>query len=115
MIKTSLLLLLFSSISYATSFSDGSKKFGLSGGNDACWFDFNNDGWTDVCVGGNVYRNIEGKKFVFITKTGPSVAADFDNDGFLDLYSGEIEKFIVISMAKSLKSSNYQNCQKVVL
>ncbi len=87
MIKTSLLLLLFSSISYATSFSDGSKKFGLSGGNDACWFDFNNDGWTDVCVGGNVYRNIEGKKFVFITKTGPSVAADFDNDGFLDLYS----------------------------
>ena len=87
MINRLFLIICFPAFSYATSFTDGSKDFGLSGGNDACWFDFDNDGWTDICVGGNVYRNVEGKKFEFITKTGPCVAADFDNDGFLDLYA----------------------------
>ena len=53
----------------------------------ACWADFNNDGWTDICCGG-VWINERGKQFVKcadgITNT---VAADFDNDGFVDLFS----------------------------
>ena len=80
-------LILFPAVTHATSFTDGSEKFGLAGGNDACWFAFNNDGWTDICAGGKVYRNEEGKKFVHVADTGSCVAADFDNDGFLDLYS----------------------------
>ena len=88
MIKYLLLcLILFPAVTNATSFTDESEKFGLAGGNDACWFDFNNDGWTDICAGGKVYRNEEGKKFVHVADTGSCVAADFDNDGFLDLYS----------------------------
>ena len=47
MINRFLLLICLPAFSYATSFTDGSKDFDLSGGNDACWFDFNNDGWTD--------------------------------------------------------------------
>ena len=90
MINRLLLLICFPAFSYATSFTDGSKDFGLSGGNDACWFDFNNDGWTDICVGGNVYRNVEGKKFEFVTKTGPCVAADFDNDGWVEVFFNNI-------------------------
>ena len=72
---------------HAAVFEDKSEQFGLAGGNEACWFDFNNDGWTDICVGGKVYRNEKGRKFVEVANTGACVAADFDNDGFLDLYS----------------------------
>jgi hypothetical protein len=71
----------------ATTFTDESDKFGLAGGNDACWFDFNNDGFVDICAGGKVFRNEKGQKFVYVADVGSSVAADFDNDGYLDLYS----------------------------
>ena len=73
----------------ATTFTDESDKFGLAGGNDACWFDFNNDGFVDICAGGKVFRNEKGQKFVYVADVGSSVAADFDNDGYLDL-RGEI-------------------------
>ena len=68
----------------ATTFTDESDKFGLAGGNDACWFDFNNDGFVDICAGGKVFRNEKGQKFVYVADVGSSVAADFDNDGYLD-------------------------------
>jgi len=54
----------------------------------ACWADLDNDGWTDLCVGGVVWLNNEGKKFTRLAEgLGPVVAADFDNDGFVDLFS----------------------------
>jgi len=81
------LLVFIPSTLTAVTFTDESEKFGLAGGNDACWFDFNNDGWTDICAGGKVYRNEKGQKFVYIADVGSCVAADFNNDGFLDLYS----------------------------
>ena len=71
----------------AVVFENGSEKLGLSGGNEACWFDLDNDGWVDICAGGKVYRNEAGKGFKEIATTGACVAADFDNDGFADLYS----------------------------
>ena len=58
----------------------------LSGG-AACWADFNNDGWVDVCCGG-VWTNQNGKRFAKTADIpGACVAADFDNDGFVDLFS----------------------------
>jgi hypothetical protein len=68
-------------------FENRSAELGVSGGDEACWFDFNNDGWVDICAGGKVFRNDGGTGFTHFADTGPSVAADFDNDGFVDLYS----------------------------
>lgn len=80
-------LFIIPSIALSNTFTDGSVKFGLAGGNDACWFDFNNDGYVDICAGGKIFRNEKGQKFIHVADVGPSVAADFDNDGYLDLYS----------------------------
>jgi enediyne biosynthesis protein E4 len=54
----------------------------------ACWVDVDNDGWTDLCAGGVVWRNNEGKEFTKLAEgLGEVVAADLDNDGFADLFS----------------------------
>ena len=71
----------------SVTFADKSEELGVAGGNEACWFDFNNDGWTDLCTGGALYRNEKGRKFVKVASPGSCIAADFDNDGFIDLYS----------------------------
>ena len=57
------------------------------GGGPACWADFDNDGWTDLCTSGAVWKNNAGKSFTKIADAGAAVAADFDNDGFIDLFS----------------------------
>jgi enediyne biosynthesis protein E4 len=70
------------------SFKDGTAELGLAlSGDGACWADFNNDGWVDLCAGGVVWRNNGGKSFTRMAETGAAVAADFDNDGFVDLFS----------------------------
>lgn len=53
----------------------------------ACWVDLNNDGWPDLVGGGGIWRNEKGKAFTKIGASGEAVAADFDNDGFADLFS----------------------------
>ncbi len=71
------------------TFKDVTGDMGLQpGGGAACWADFDNDGWVDVCAGA-VWRNNEGKSFSRIGEIAPGsvVAADFDNDGFTDLFS----------------------------
>lgn len=69
-------------------FVDVSGPLGLSMGNDnACWVDVDNDGWTDLVAGGIVWRNDKAKAFSQIGDVGSVVAADFDDDGFPDLFS----------------------------
>ena len=70
-------------------FADRTAELGLELQNAAaCWADVDNDGWTDLCAGGVVWRNNAGKSFTRITDgVGDVVAADFDNDGFVDLFS----------------------------
>jgi hypothetical protein len=68
-------------------FVDKAEELKLQmGGGAACWADFNNDGWVDVCAGG-IWRNEQGKGFTKVGDAGAAVAADFDNDGFVDLFS----------------------------
>ena len=80
------LLLLLSTARAQTAFKDQTKAVGLALGGPACWADFNNDGWVDICSGG-VWINDKGKSFKKIDGTGSAIAADFDNDGFIDLFS----------------------------
>jgi enediyne biosynthesis protein E4 len=74
----------------APAFVDVSSATGPAslGNGAACWVDVDGDGWTDLVVSGVVWRNEGGKKFVELARgVGSVVAADFDNDGFPDLFS----------------------------
>ncbi len=70
-------------------FQDRTTELGLQLANSAaCWADLNNDGWPEICAGGTVWRNNAGKNFTKLAEgLGEVVAADFDNDGFVDLFS----------------------------
>ncbi len=69
-------------------FVDVSGPLGLSMGNDnACWVDVDLDGWTDLIAGGTVWRNERARAFTKLADVGSVVAADFDNDGYPDLFS----------------------------
>ncbi len=61
----------------------------------ACWADLDGDGWDDLILDGQVFRNADGKAFEDVTarcKLPPLLGlsavlpADFDRDGRLDLY-----------------------------
>jgi hypothetical protein len=76
-------------------FVDVTESMGLKGmsGGVAAWGDFDNDGWVDLCVGGEIWRNEEGKRFKKIGQVaGPAIWGDFDNDGYLDLFCFESGK-----------------------
>jgi hypothetical protein len=73
----------------ARPFADVTEAVGLAGNNGgvAAWADLDNDGWADVCVGGEVWRNERGKKFTRVAKVvGPAIWGDHDNDGYPDLF-----------------------------
>lgn len=73
----------------ALAFREVQAELGLDLPNDAaCWADLNNDGWVDLCTGGQIWINERGQKFQRLAEGfGSVVAADFDNDGWLDLFS----------------------------
>jgi len=51
-----------------------------------CWCDFNNDGWPDLYAG-SIWLNDQGHKFVPLCDAmGCGVAADYNNDGCVDLF-----------------------------
>ena len=77
-------------------FEDVTEAMGLPvDGNGAAWIDYDNDGWTDLQMGGVVYRNDAGKRFAktSYSRGEPYCWCDFDNDGYLDFFganSGEL-------------------------
>lgn len=69
-------------------FKDRTVELGLKLGTDAaCWVDLDNDGWVDLCASGVAWKNHRGTNFTRVADVGLVVAADFDNDGFADLFS----------------------------
>ena len=72
----------------AAAFVDRTADFGLTLGTDAvCLVDIDNDGWTDLATSTGIWLNNKGKSFTKIAEGGNFVAADFDNDGYVDLFS----------------------------
>ena len=75
--------------SQAVVFENVTEAMGLGGmgkGHGA-WVDYNNDGWTDLQDGQNIWRNEEGMKFVKSgSGSGLSAWGDIDNDGWLDYF-----------------------------
>jgi len=69
-------------------FKDRTAELGLKLGTEAaCWVDLDNDGWVDLCASGVAWKNHQGTNFTRLADVGLVVAADFDNDGFSDLFS----------------------------
>ncbi|MDQ8194879.1 CRTAC1 family protein [Coraliomargarita sp. SDUM461004] len=75
--------------SWSVRFVENSEELGLAlKDGKACWVDVDADGWLDLIAAGTYWRNLEGKKFKRIQNgLGAVVAADYNNDGFPDLFS----------------------------
>ena len=89
-------------------FVEVSKELGMDGTDEglaASWFDYDRDGWTDLCVANDfygpdrLYRNIEGKRFEEVTQSSlPHVpwfsmgtdVGDINNDGWFDLMASDM-------------------------
>ena len=75
----------------AATFEDVTAEVGLTGltSQAAAWGDYNNDGWVDLYVNGQLWRN-QGGKFTRIQgmplQGNGGLWGDYDNDGLLDLY-----------------------------
>lgn len=85
------LTVLTSTVHALEPFEDITDAIGLKGlsGGVASWVDYNNDGWTDLHVGGQLWKNEGGKKFSKVEEApgGSGVWADFDGDGDPDFFN----------------------------
>ena len=83
------------------SYEDVTEKVGLPASRFfslttfATWIDYDNDGFPDLLIGKNMYHNDKGQRFELVTSTlglrfdaatMGAVVADFDCDGWLDIY-----------------------------
>ena len=81
-------VLVFPGFAQEATFKDVTAEMGLKMSTDAaCWVDLDNDGWVDLCVSGGGWKNNAGKSFTRVADVPTSVAADYDNDGLVDLFS----------------------------
>ncbi|MCY2932457.1 MAG: CRTAC1 family protein [Planctomycetota bacterium] len=67
------------------------EAMGLTGlaNSAAAWGDYDNDGWPDLYVEGQLWHNDAGRRFTRVPGlplAGTGIWGDFDNDGFLDLF-----------------------------
>ena len=86
--KMHYLISLITLFSLTPLFQDRTAELGLTlGVEQACWVDVDQDGWVDLCDSGTIWHNELGKHFTKRQDVGLVVAADYDNDGYPDLFS----------------------------
>ena len=73
------------------TFVDVTDRVGLTGlaRCEAAWGDYNSDGWVDLYVGGQLWRNDAGQQFTRVADVslqGVGIWGDYDNDGHADLF-----------------------------
>jgi hypothetical protein len=79
----------------AIVYKDSAPALGLQLANDqACFVDIDNDHFTDIICGGVIWHNERGKKFTNFGAASNVVAADYDNDGNVDLFSWSQRKLM---------------------
>lgn len=94
-------------------FIDVTDAMGLKGNNGglAAWSDLDNDGWVDLCIGGEVWRNVKGKRFTKVGGVaGPAIWGDFDNDGYLDLLHSSIRSGMFHSFTAPSQPAEARRC-----
>lgn len=87
-------------------FTNRTSVLGLKLGNGpvAC-VDYNRDGWVDIYCAGTLWKNNQGKGFSnVIEKGGKAIWADFDNDGYPDLYVYNTKQLFWNDHGKDIKS-----------
>jgi len=75
----------------AIQFEDVTKAVGLTGMSNlaAAWGDYDNDGWVDLYVAGQLWRNEGGRRFTRVDQgqlANLGIWGDYDNDGYRDLF-----------------------------
>ena len=87
-------------------FTDMTTELGLQLGNGpvAC-IDYDNDGWVDIYCNGLLWKNNQGKSFSKgFEKGGSAVWADFDNDGYSDMFVYNTQQFFWNDQGKEFVS-----------
>ncbi|MDA1054825.1 MAG: CRTAC1 family protein [Planctomycetota bacterium] len=92
LVSSSLALIAAPAVFAADPFQDVTDNVGLQGvgGGHAAWGDFDNDGWVDLTVDGQLWRNENGKAFARVKDVafaGSAIWGDVDNDGDLDVFA----------------------------
>ena len=87
-----LVLVSVSTTPAADAFQDVTAGVGLNGvgGGFAAWGDYNSDGWVDLALDGQLWRNEAGAEFTRragIEFSNSGIWGDVDNDGDLDFFS----------------------------
>lgn len=92
-----------------SSFTDRTSELGLKLSNaSAACIDYNLDGWVDIYCAGKLWKNNQGKSFSEASEMGGNgVWADFDNDGYPDLFVYNTQQLFSNDHGKGFKAQSF--------
>ncbi|HRS02163.1 MAG TPA: CRTAC1 family protein [Bacteroidota bacterium] len=99
-------------------FTNMNAEMGISAGSEISIVDYNQDGWDDIAIRGNIYKNdyANSNKFINVSsELGIGSAAgtnwaDFDNDGRIDVYVMRNGQFDFDKRMVLNQDRIYKNC-----
>lgn len=102
---------MFTDVTVDAGLTVGSNPIGSS---DVSIIDYNNDGWDDIAIGGNLFKNNGNGTFTNVTtisgfSAGMSSWGDFNNDGFIDYYANNNGAFVEATTMVVNRDRLYKN------